>query len=416
MLEFYKRIRRSLFWGLLILTAAAFAGTCINGALTDSSSRWGRLTVVLLVLLLTRISFDALFMGKDLRERKPAAASGRMFYLSVLNVIAALFVIYMHTNNHLIFSVPRPHGRTWISANFIESFCYWPVPIFFMISGATLMEYRQRYSTEVFLKKRFVKTFIPFLVWSLIACVFDVLVLGWDMDWNPLHIIQNIFTAKYLTVYWYFPVQFAIYLSMPLLAAVQNKRRVFGYAIMAGVGTISILPLLFHLLHLSWNGALSMPAAGGYLFYTMAGYYLSRVKLGRWSRIRIYICGFCGWMMLFAGTIWASFGSDKLVDTFKHYVNFPAFLQAAAVFVFARYFLRKHEMPARVRKWINELAGLTFGTYLLHDFVLLCVREFTPINRSMIGWRLLAPIGIFFLCAWAVCNIKKVRALAWIVP
>lgn len=49
-----------------------------------------------------------------------------------------------------------------------ETVFYFVVPIFFMISGATLMDYRDRYNTKDFFIKRGLCTFIPFIVWSLI--------------------------------------------------------------------------------------------------------------------------------------------------------------------------------------------------------------------------------------------------------
>ena len=45
------------------------------------------------------------------------------------------------------------YDRYWITANIIECICYFAVPIFFMISGATLLNYRKRYTTAVFFKK-----------------------------------------------------------------------------------------------------------------------------------------------------------------------------------------------------------------------------------------------------------------------
>ena len=56
----------------------------------------------------------------------------------------------------------------------IESVFYSAVPVFFMITGATLMDCRKRYSTAVFLKKRFTRTVIPYLGWVLFELVFCV--------------------------------------------------------------------------------------------------------------------------------------------------------------------------------------------------------------------------------------------------
>ena len=56
-------------------------------------------------------------------------------YISVANVFACISVIILHANG--IFWT-RPSGRLWITSNFLETIFYWPVPIFFMLSGVTL--------------------------------------------------------------------------------------------------------------------------------------------------------------------------------------------------------------------------------------------------------------------------------------
>ncbi len=75
----------------------------------------------------------------------------KKIYIQILGVIACLAVVAMHVNGCFWqFS----YDRYWITANIIECICYFAVPIFFMISGATLLNYRKRYTTAVFFKKR----------------------------------------------------------------------------------------------------------------------------------------------------------------------------------------------------------------------------------------------------------------------
>lgn len=57
-------------------------------------------------------------------------------YLTLLNVLSAFSVVFLHTNGcFLHFSTER----YWFTANIIESIFYFAVPVFFMISGATLI-------------------------------------------------------------------------------------------------------------------------------------------------------------------------------------------------------------------------------------------------------------------------------------
>lgn len=72
-------------------------------------------------------------------------------YITVLSVLSSLAVVFLHTNGCFWGGVG--HNARWISANIIESLFYFAVPIFFMISGATLLDYRKRYDTKTFVKK-----------------------------------------------------------------------------------------------------------------------------------------------------------------------------------------------------------------------------------------------------------------------
>lgn len=80
--------------------------------------------------------------------------TNRIVYLDLLNVLAIVAVIAMHCNG-LVHG--NPMTRAWNTSLVVECICYFAVPIFFMISGANLMKYRERYSTKVFFKKELLK-------------------------------------------------------------------------------------------------------------------------------------------------------------------------------------------------------------------------------------------------------------------
>ena len=92
----------------------------------------------------------------------------RKLYIQILSVFSCFSVVVLHVNGCFwTFS----YERYWITANIMESIFYFAVPIFFMISGATLIDYRKRYSTKNFLKKRIMKTVVPFIIWSIIGVI-----------------------------------------------------------------------------------------------------------------------------------------------------------------------------------------------------------------------------------------------------
>lgn len=80
--------------------------------------------------------------------------NSRIVYFDILNIIACLAVCYLHCNGGVhSFS----NTRFWKESLVIEVLCYFAVPIFIMLSGATLLKYKERYTTKQYFKKRIEK-------------------------------------------------------------------------------------------------------------------------------------------------------------------------------------------------------------------------------------------------------------------
>lgn len=80
----------------------------------------------------------------------------RILYFDVLNILACICVIWLHCNS-VLYSYD-PGAGLWRLSLFVQVICHFAVPAFFMISGANLMNYREKYSTAEFIKRRFLRT------------------------------------------------------------------------------------------------------------------------------------------------------------------------------------------------------------------------------------------------------------------
>lgn len=103
-------------------------------------------------------------------EKKDANSLGggqkRIVYIDILNIAACIAVIFLHMNGFAHHYAPN---SLWKSSLVFECIFYWAVPIFLMISGANLLDYRKRYDTKTFFKKRFTKILIPWIFWSFLT-------------------------------------------------------------------------------------------------------------------------------------------------------------------------------------------------------------------------------------------------------
>lgn len=84
----------------------------------------------------------------------------RILYFDILNILACFGVVCLHQNG--IVHWYDIHTAPFKQSLIFEVGFFWAVPIFFMLSGATLFDYRSRYSTKEFLLRRAKRVLIPF--------------------------------------------------------------------------------------------------------------------------------------------------------------------------------------------------------------------------------------------------------------
>lgn len=337
-------------------------------------------------------------------------------YLSLINITAAVAVVMLHTNG-IVYS-PELNSN-YLASHIINSVCNFAAPVFYMITGATLMDYSERYDTKEYFKKRLIKTFIPFIFWSFAAFLFCKYYMHFDVSWNPLEMIAKTFNYGYINLYWFFMPLFGIYLLIPVLTNLKDKYRVFRYLLIAGVLTAMTLPTICLLLNIEYNSNLKLSAAIGFSLYPAAGYFLDRSELTRKLRILIYIAGLSGLALFF-------FGSPVLKDSGEYYSTFhdlfmsnsglACFLWAAAVFVFFKQLFGRKRFSDRALKIIKTLSGLTFGIYLIHYYLLMpAVRELS-IDCTGLIWKIGGAIALYVICALIVFGLKKIPLIKRLVP
>ena len=329
-------------------------------------------------------------------------------YIDVLTILSAFAVVMLHANG-VFWS--HPTGRLWVTSNCIETMFYFAVPIFFMISGATLMDYREKYSTREFFVRRAIRVGIPFLAWKT-GCV---LALG-DLPYRHILsketafiFVNEFYNSSIISVYWFFLPLFVIYLSIPFLASVREKRTSFLYVIAWSVLVMAAQLLVNFLkwrtgstLDLDLNKITSVVSAYP-LLYPMIGYYLATYEIPRKWRIAIYLLGIAGFLMHFAGTMLVTRPDGPINGMFKGYANLPAVLQAAGIFLFVRN-IDFQRFPNAVLRLFAFLKPYTFFVFLSHFYFILYAQRF-PKFFSSIYFRTFGSLTIFAVCillGWAI--------------
>ncbi len=338
--------------------------------------------------------------------------SNRRNFISVLNVVACLAVVLLHANGVFWeFS----YERYWNTANLIECICYFAVPVFFMNSGVTLIDYRKRYDTKTYVKKRIGKTLIPFFAWSLIGVSYCIISGKVDTENLSLKaVIDSILNTQYVSVYWFFIALFTVYLCIPVLGVIpeEKRKKVFGYVIILSFVLNILYPFLCSFTGIWYNNGIAMPLGNNYLIYVLLGYCMDRYEIPGKMKKAIYGLGLLGFLMHWLGTWYWSREAGEIVQFFKGYLNVPCVLYSSAVFLA----VRSLSLPEIVVKISDKVSRLTFGIYLIHWYLLDCILTYTSVNRYSIVYRLLGGVVVFVLSGILTKMIKKVPVVKVLIP
>ncbi len=322
-------------------------------------------------------------------------------WISVLTAISCIAVVYLHVNN--IFW-QHPNGLLWITSNIIECLFYFAVPIFLMITGYTLSDYRERYDTKTFIKKRTIRTFIPFIFWS--SVFFFV--------YGKRNFFNSIINIEIEKIYKFFPGLFSCYLAIIFLSLFQSKKKIFSWLFLWCFISYSIIPFLRKcgILHIS--DAWKNPIGCSYLLFIFLGYTLGHAKFQKKERILLYILGLIGLLSHIIGTHLNSPPDGRISLLFKGYRNWPCVLYSTAIFIYFKYsdwtFLTKNKILTRL---LETVISCSLGIYLVHGYFVyhLLPSIFTKFGHKVFVnsnyYRIIAPLIIVLGIAFLIIAVSK---------
>lgn len=322
-------------------------------------------------------------------------------YISCLTILSAFSVVALHANSVYW---THPSGRLWITASFIECFFYFAVPVFFMLSGATLMEFRRRYDEITFFKKRFQRTVVPFVLWSLIALFLGVQTIS---DLSLGSIIKDLVNYKYCDIYWFFPNLFACYLAIPFISAINDKKLLCQLSIVLFCLS-SLIPFLLKLVNFEINWP-SFYFGNIYILYVVIGYLFSKFDFTRYLPW-IALMGLIGLLAHFISQVTTP-PLEPINFLYKGYLNWPTVLYSSSIFILGKELFTKYEdfLSNRLKDWIFKTSSCMFGVYLIHIFLIRALISHFPEFTKSIFFRSMGAILIFIICTEIVRFVRRTR-------
>ena len=340
----------------------------------------------------------------------------RKDYLTLISVVCAISVLTLHTNGCFWdFSATEKY---WKTANIIESVFYFAVPLFFILSSVTLIDYQDRYSLKEYFLKRLHKAMIPFVIWSLFGLA-GILFLKKvaRSDLSLIYIIDGIVNAKFVPMFWFFSSLFTIYLCMPLFAAVKKSKRreCFTYLSVSAFVLNILLPFLHTLFEWDIDIPYSIQVASGALYWIPFGWLLDNTEFSKKQRYIIYFLGLVGLIVHTLGTYVFYMKSGEVVRTFKGYNSLTSVLYSSGVFVLLKQ-IGKKTMVGGFARFINWLSGYTYPIYLMQFFLLSIFPKFPFVDGKSIIYQLGGPYVMIPIIILITTCLRKIPFLCWIVP
>ncbi len=172
----------------------------------------------------------------------------RSEWIDVLNILSCIAVVALHVSLN-VFTPER--SRNWLFAVAIQATCIFAVPVFFMLSGMNLINYRDRYTTKVFFQKRFKRTGLA-LIGASIVC-YLLFGLFPDSFYNCTSYIGSFgiidFVNRFLTnsindIYWFLYSILYLYLLTPLLSLARKSKKLMKYLLFLCMFAGIVIPFL----------------------------------------------------------------------------------------------------------------------------------------------------------------------------
>lgn len=334
-------------------------------------------------------------------------------YLNSLRLLSCLMVIALHTSSKQWYIIPMDEPQ-WAVVTVYNSLLRCAFSLFFMISGVLFINPEKEYPIKQLLGKNVARIVVAFLFWS----GFYTLLGHIDHGNTPLELGRNWLYGHYHLSFLY--ALGGMYLLVPILREIARKKQVLEYFLILNFIFVPCTTLL------SFNPTLATIIENisnrshfylvtGYTGFFMLGSYLHRFPLHKNKRFVLHFMAICSYCITISGTYLLSHYEGQPTETFFRYFLPTTYCAGISIFVWVQHL----KIPTFLQGFIDILAPLTFGVYLLHDYFLVLFLVDMGWIYSNIPVILNIPLFtlvIFSVCALLVSLLRSIPILGkWIV-
>ncbi|MDI3322360.1 acyltransferase [Pinibacter soli] len=310
----------------------------------------------------------------------------RLLFADSLRVLATISVILIHVSGPILYKYGHISNSTWWMGNIFDSSARFGVPIFLMLTGALILP--RTIEIKSFFQKRISRIVYPFLFWSIIYIIRDLIIkVHAGNDMSVYEIYKFVFIrlkdgASYHL--WYVYMIIGIYLIFPVIGkwVLKSSNKEISYYIIIWIIVILLDLPLFD----KYRSSINVSYFSGFLGYPILGYLLTtkfkhkRIKL---FSILLFISGV---LITIIGTYLLTKSSGQFNDYLYSYLSPNIIMASAGLFLF---FGHTNSEIKIFSSATNIIGKYSYGIYLSHVFILYFL------SLAGITWTFINPfIGI----------------------
>jgi surface polysaccharide O-acyltransferase-like enzyme len=300
--------------------------------------------------------------------------SSNIQWLDILRALAMLGVIVIHISSPMVNMTWNKNINFWWLGNSVDSAVRFAVPLFLMLSGATLLG--KEYKLSEFYIRRFTRVLVPLLFWLIVYWVYRWATLLPKSQPHEIKPILKWATDLFLNEgvskhFWYIYMILFIYLFVPYLGKWLRK---LNLSIISNLLLFwVVLTFVFKSTPLNmygWSGDYGSKLLGYFLYsgYLMLGYYLFKLPS---NSIKVRYLAAVIFVITVAisaiTTYFFSKNGKKLDLSMYNYLSVNTIIQSIAIFIW----VKDLKIENRIISWvIKTTSEYSYGIYLVHIMVI----------------------------------------------
>jgi len=325
----------------------------------------------------------------------------------LIRSVAIFLVICLHVSG---VGFANYFSSSWAAVNAYESFSRVCVPLFFILSGALLLDKRESLQQ---LGRRISKIVIASAAWSAIF-------IAWERRHGSNISFFRMIEAPVAFHLWYCYTIIGAYLFLPVMRAVAQYLNIYSHLFIIGCWVLSVsgVDLLNQFAHITVG--LDLKYYQSYFGFFLIGNLLIKTRKFQSRWVTLFAVG---WILMVLGTYFSTQMLSKLQGQavgffYSYYSPFNIFGSIFA-FLFLREVGRTISVVRMAQQILKHLSRASFGIYLFHPFALdQLSRRFKIDYQTGSSWIWIPLTSLACLSiSWVVVSvIQRIPVLRRICP